>query len=120
VRRQAPLRETLALFRASAASRSKTLALLGLFQTATRANHPVHLSYAHDDIISLLVTSWVIWSQCSTTSGSIPPRSSLAKVPLMERPLHLWCKGPDPSPSCLCPLMGSQHPSGGLFSPMEV
>ena len=22
--------------------------------------------------------------------------------------------------SCLCPLMGSQHPSGGLFSPMEV
>jgi hypothetical protein len=38
----------------------------------------------------------------------------------MERPLLLRCKGPDPSPSCLCPLMGSQHPSGGLFSPMEV
>ena len=49
-----------------------------------------------------------------------PPRSSSAKVPLMERPLLLRCKGPDPSPSCLCPLMGSQHPPGGLFSPMEV
>jgi hypothetical protein len=49
-----------------------------------------------------------------------PPRSSSAKVPLMESPLHLRCKGPDPSPSCLCPLMRSQHPSGGLFNPMEV
>jgi hypothetical protein len=38
----------------------------------------------------------------------------------MERPLPLRCKSPDPSPSCLYPLMGSQHPSGGLFSPMEV
>jgi hypothetical protein len=38
----------------------------------------------------------------------------------MEHPLPLQCKSPDPSPSCLYPLMGSQHPSGGLFSPMEV
>jgi hypothetical protein len=38
----------------------------------------------------------------------------------MERPHPLRCKIPDPSPSCLYPLMGSQHPSGGLFSPMEV
>jgi hypothetical protein len=38
----------------------------------------------------------------------------------MERPLPLRCKSPDPSPSCLYPLMGSQHPSGGLFNPMEV
>jgi hypothetical protein len=29
-------------------------------------------------------------------------------------------KTPDQPLSCLCPLMGSQHPSGGLFSPMEV
>jgi hypothetical protein len=72
VRRQAPMRETLALSRASATSISKTLSLLGLLQTATRANHPVHLPYAHDDVISLLVTSWVIWSQRSTASGSSP------------------------------------------------
>ena len=38
----------------------------------------------------------------------------------MERPLPLKCKTPDQALSCLCPLMGSQHPSGGLFSPMEV
>jgi hypothetical protein len=38
----------------------------------------------------------------------------------VERSLLLRCKAPDPSVSCLCPLMGSQHPSGGLFSPMEV
>jgi hypothetical protein len=38
----------------------------------------------------------------------------------VERPPLLWCKAPDPSLSCLCPLMGSQHPSDGLFSPMEV
>jgi hypothetical protein len=38
----------------------------------------------------------------------------------VERPLPLRCKTPDQTMSCLCPLMGSQHPSGGLFSPMEV
>jgi hypothetical protein len=38
----------------------------------------------------------------------------------MERPLPLWCKSPDPSLSCLYPLMGSLHPSGGLSNPMEV
>jgi hypothetical protein len=37
----------------------------------------------------------------------------------VERPL-LRHKALDPSMSCLCPLMGSQHPPGGLFSPMEV
>jgi hypothetical protein len=49
-----------------------------------------------------------------------PPRLGSAKVPLMKRPLLLRCKNPDQPLSCLCPLMGSQHPSGGLFSPMEV
>jgi hypothetical protein len=38
----------------------------------------------------------------------------------MECPLHLRCKGHDPYPSCLFPLMGYHHPSSGLFSPMEV
>jgi hypothetical protein len=38
----------------------------------------------------------------------------------VERSLLLRCKAPDPTVSCLCPLMGSQHPSGGLFNPMEV
>jgi hypothetical protein len=38
----------------------------------------------------------------------------------VERPFLFRCKAPDPSPSRLCPLMGSQHPPGGLFSPMEV
>jgi hypothetical protein len=45
---------------------------------------------------------------------------SYAWVPLVGRPLLLWCKDFDQPMSCLCPLMGSQHPSGGLFSPMEV
>jgi hypothetical protein len=49
-----------------------------------------------------------------------PPRSSSAKVALVERPPLLRCKAPDPSLSCLCPLMGSQHPPDGLFIPMEV
>jgi hypothetical protein len=38
----------------------------------------------------------------------------------VERPLLLWCKDSDQHMSYLCPLMGSQHPYGGLFSPMEV
>jgi hypothetical protein len=38
----------------------------------------------------------------------------------MGRPLLLLCKDSDQPLSCLCPLMGSQYPSGGLFSPMEV
>jgi hypothetical protein len=38
----------------------------------------------------------------------------------VERPLLLRCKDSDQPLPCLCPLMGSQHPSGGLFSPMEV
>jgi hypothetical protein len=41
-------------------------------------------------------------------------------VSLVECPLPLRCKAPDQALSCLFPLMGSQHPSGGLFSPMEV
>jgi hypothetical protein len=38
----------------------------------------------------------------------------------VECPLPLRCKTPDQALSYLYPLMGSQHPSGGLFSPMEV
>jgi hypothetical protein len=38
----------------------------------------------------------------------------------VERPLPLRCKTPDQTLSYLYPLMGSQHPSGGLFNPMEV
>jgi hypothetical protein len=38
----------------------------------------------------------------------------------MEHPLPLRCKIHDPSPSCPYPMMGSQHPSSGLFIPMEV
>jgi hypothetical protein len=38
----------------------------------------------------------------------------------VERPPLLRCKAPDLSLSYLCPLMGSQHPSDGLFNPMEV
>jgi hypothetical protein len=38
----------------------------------------------------------------------------------VECSLFLCCNALDPSPSCLCPLMGSHHPPGGLFSPMEV
>ena len=38
----------------------------------------------------------------------------------MERSLLLWCKVSNQLLPCLCPLMGSQRPFGGLFSPMEV
>ena len=81
VRCQAPLKETLALSRASAASKSQTLALLGLFQSGTHENNPFHLPYAHDDVTSLLVTSWVIWGQRSTASGSIPLGLAQPKCP---------------------------------------
>jgi hypothetical protein len=120
VRCQALLRETLGLFGASAASRSQTLTLFGLFQTATCANNPVHLPYAHDDVTSLLATSWVIWGQHSTTNWVNPPRPGSAKVPLMEHPLLLWCKTSVKHCPVSAPLMGSQQPSDGLFSPMEV
>jgi hypothetical protein len=38
----------------------------------------------------------------------------------VEHPPFLQCKAPDPSLSCLCPMMGSQHPSDGIFNLMEV
>ena len=55
--RQAPLRETLALFGASPASRSQTLALLGLLQAATRASNPIKLPHAQDGVQVSWVTS---------------------------------------------------------------
>jgi hypothetical protein len=66
------------------------------------------------------MTCQAFQGQRFTEKGLNPPRSSCAGVPLVEHPLPLRCKAHDPSPSCLCPLMGSQHPPGGLFSPMEV
>jgi hypothetical protein len=41
-------------------------------------------------------------------------------LPLVERPLLVHCKASGQPLSCFCSLMGSQHPSGGLFSPREV
>jgi hypothetical protein len=38
----------------------------------------------------------------------------------MERSLLLWCKAFDHPLPCLYPLMGSQHPSDGVFNPMDV
>jgi hypothetical protein len=58
MRRQAPLRESLGPFGANPASRSQTLALLGLFQAATRASHPIRLPHAQDDVQASWVTSW--------------------------------------------------------------
>jgi hypothetical protein len=46
------LRETLALFRANVAIKSKTLALFGPLHHATRANCPVKLPHAQDDVMS--------------------------------------------------------------------
>jgi hypothetical protein len=57
VGRQAPLRETLAPFGANPASRSQTLALLGLLQAATRASHPIQLPHAQGDVQASWVTS---------------------------------------------------------------
>jgi hypothetical protein len=58
VRRQAPLRETLGPFGASPTSRSQTLALPGILQAATRANHPVKLPHTQGDVKASWVTSW--------------------------------------------------------------
>jgi hypothetical protein len=49
-----------------------------------------------------------------------PPRSSSVRVPLVERPPLLRCKAPDHICPVSATLMGSQHPSSGLFNPMEV
>ena len=49
-----------------------------------------------------------------------PPRPGSNKVPLMERPLLLWCKTSVKHCPVSAPLMGCQQPSDGLFSPMEV
>jgi hypothetical protein len=49
-----------------------------------------------------------------------PPRLGSAKVFLMERPLLLRCKTLVKHCPVFAPLRGSQQPSNGLFSPMEV
>jgi hypothetical protein len=117
VRRQALLRETLGLFGARAASRSQTLALFGLFQTATCANNPLHLPYAHDDITSLLVTSLGHLGPTFHCKWVNPPRSGSTKVPLMERPLLLRCKSSIKHCPVSAPLTGLSNHLMGSSAP---
>jgi hypothetical protein len=62
------------------------------------------------------VTSWAFQGQRSSGEG----------ITLLGKALPGCLCGTSSSSSmqtplsCLCPLLGSQHPSGGLFSPMEV
>ena len=62
------------------------------------------------------VTSWAFQGQCSSGEGTTPLGEALpgclcgtSSSSLVQTPL-----------SYLFPLLGSQHPSSGLFSPMEV
>jgi hypothetical protein len=62
------------------------------------------------------MTSWAFRGQRSSGEGTTPLGEALpgclsgtSSSSSVQTPL-----------SCLCPLLGSQHPSGGLFSPMEV
>jgi hypothetical protein len=57
VGRQAPSEGDVGPFWASPASRSQTLALLGLLQAATRASNPIKLPHAQDDVQVSWVTS---------------------------------------------------------------
>jgi hypothetical protein len=105
VGRQALLRETLALFLACPASKSQTLALLGLLQDVTRASNA---SNYH----TLKVTSRspvTIKSKTFHLKWVIPPRLGSTKVSWVERPSFLHVQRLILSLSCLC------HPNNHLM-----
>jgi hypothetical protein len=119
MRRQALLRETLGPFGASPASKSQTLALPGLLQDATRASHPVKLPHAKGDVKASWVTSWSSKGNAPSKKGQ-PPRAGLSQSVMDGTSFFFSCARAQPITVLSLPLMGSQQPSDGLFSPMEV
>jgi hypothetical protein len=86
----------------------------------TLLNMPPKTSTRLDDVMIIMGDVMGLPGSTFQRRGHNPPRSSSVRVPMLERPPLLWCKSFDPSLSYLSPLMGSQHQSSGLFSPMEV
>ena len=119
MRRQAFLRETLGPFRASPASRSQTLALPGLLQVSTCAIHPIKLLHAQGDIKASWVTSWSSKGNAPFEKGQ-PPWPRLSQSVLDGTSFFFSGAKAQSSTIMSLPLMGSQQPSDGLFSPMEV
>ena len=120
MRTSCPFRVMLALSRENVASWSKTLALLGPLKAPTRAKHAITASQ-NSHIIAWhhkrsWVMSWAFQGQHSYGEGSSP----------LDKTLPRCLSGTSSSSSmqtsmsCLYPLSRSQHPSSGLFSPMEV
>jgi hypothetical protein len=118
MRHQALLRETLGPFGVSPVSRSETLALLGLLQAATRVSRPVKLPHAQGDVKASWVTSWSSKGNAPSEKGQ-PPWAGLSQSVLDGTPFFS-CARAQPITVLSLPLMGSQQPSDGLFSPMEV
>jgi hypothetical protein len=119
MRRQSLLRETLGPFGASPASRSQTLSLPGILQDATRASRPVKLPHAQGDIKASWVMSWSSKGNAPSEKGQ-PPWVGLSQSFLDETSFFFSCATAQPIIVLSLPLMGSQQPSDGLFSPMEV
>jgi hypothetical protein len=119
MRRQALLRETLGPFGVCPASRSQTLALLGLLQAATRASHPIKLPHAQGDVKASWVMSWSSKGNAPSKKGQ-PPWAGLSQSVLGGTYFLFSCARAQPITVLSFPLMGSQQPSDGLFSPMEI
>jgi hypothetical protein len=112
-----PFRVTLGPFRATLASWGKTLCLLGPQEHATRAtlahNCLPKPPQALDDVMSVLGDVMGLPRPTSWWKGHNLPGYGFAKMLMVERPPFLLCN----PLICLCPLLGSQHPSGGLSTP---
>jgi hypothetical protein len=112
-----PFRVTLGPFRATLASWGKTLGLLGPQEPATRATW--HTT-ASQNLQKHWMTSWVSWVTSWAFQGlrpggkgTTPLGTGLPSCLWWNVLLFLRCN----PLICLCPLSGSQHPSGGLLAP---
>jgi hypothetical protein len=112
VGRQAPLRETLAPFGANPASRSQTLALLGLLQAATHASHPIQLPHAQGDVQASWVTFYPSKENVPSEVGQ-PPWAGLSQSVLGGTSFFFSCAKAHQTTVLSLPLMGSQQPSDG-------
>jgi hypothetical protein len=119
IRRQALPRETLGLFGAILASRSQTFALPRLLQAATCASRPVKLPHTRGGIKASWVMSWSSKGNAPSKKGQ-PPRAGLNQIVLDGTSFFFSFARDKPIIVLSLPLMGSQQPSDGLFSPMEV
>jgi hypothetical protein len=113
-RRQAPLRETLALFGQDQHPISKTLALLGLLQAATRAKWSKHTATSSRKRPACPGWRPVHQKPSSHLQWVIPPRSGSAKVSWVRTSFFFFMQGLISTLSCLCHpsnhLMGSSAP----------